>query len=321
MAVTRADIEAAHGRIRTRIRETPVVAVDSGTFGIPHALTLKLELIQHTGSFKPRGAFNNLLSRGVPAAGVAAASGGNHGIAVAYAAGVLGVPAHIFVPTLASPVKIARIRAEGAEVTVEGERYVDALALAEAFIARTGALGIHAYDSVETVAGQGTVAREWEKQAPDLDTLLVAVGGGGLIAGIAAWHKGGTRVISVEPERSRALHAAMEAGRPLDVPVESIAADSLGASRVGDVPFETIMVHVERAITLPDRAIEEAQRRLWRDAHIAAEPGGATALAALTSGAYKPEEGERIGVLICGGNVDLAALDRLVAGPAADQRR
>lgn len=321
MAVTRADIEAAHGRIRTRIRETPVLVVDSGTFGIPHALSLKLELTQHTGSFKPRGAFNNLLSRPVPAAGVAAASGGNHGIAVAYAASVLGIPAHIFVPTLASPVKIARIRAEGGEVTVEGERYVDALALAEAFIERTGALGVHAYDSVETVAGQGTVAREWERQAPELDTLLVAVGGGGLIAGIAAWHGGKVRVISVEPERSRALHAAMEAGRPLDVPVGGIAADSLGARRIGDVPFETIMVHVAKAITVTDEAIEEAQRRLWRDAHIAAEPGGAAALAALTSGVYQPESGERVGVLICGGNVDLATLDRLVAAPASDARQ
>jgi threonine dehydratase len=321
MAITRADIEAAHGRIRTRIRETPVLAVDSGTFGVPHPLSLKLELTQHTGSFKPRGAFNNLLSREVPAAGVAAASGGNHGIAVAYAASVLGIPAHIFVPTIANPVKVARIRAQGAEVTVEGERYVDALALAEAFVERTGALGIHAYDSVETVAGQGTVAREWEKQAPELDTLLVAVGGGGLIAGIAAWHESRVRVISVEPDRSRALDAALEAGRPLDVPVGGIAADSLGARRIGDVPFETAIVHVAKAITVTDEAIEEAQRRLWRDARVAAEPGGATALAALTSGVYKPEGSERVGVLICGGNVDLATLDRLIVEPAVDGRR
>jgi threonine dehydratase len=195
-------------------------------------------------------------------------------------------------------------------VTVEGDHYVDALLLCEAYQQEVGAAGIHAYDAPHTVAGQGTVAREWEGQSPGLDTLLVAVGGGGLIAGIAAWHESRVRVVSVEPDRARALDAALEAGRPLDVPVGGIAADSLGARRVGDLPFETILAHVAEAVTVTDEAIEEAQRRLWRDVRVAAEPGGAAALAALISGAYRPAANERVGVLVCGGNVDLATLQQ-----------
>jgi threonine dehydratase len=313
MTVTRADIDKARSRIRNHIRETPVLGVAAGTFGVARPLSLKLELLQHTGSFKPRGAFNNLLSRKVPAAGVVAASGGNHGIAVAYAAEKLGVPARIFVPTVASPVKVARIRAYGAAAVVAGERYADALERAEAYERESGALAVHAYDSGETVAGQGTLAHEWEAQAPGLDTLLVAVGGGGLIAGFAAWHRGKVKVVSVEPERSRALHAALEGGRPLDVPVGGIAADSLGARRLGNLPFALVSPYVTTALLVTDAAIEEAQRRLWQEVRIAAEPGGAAALAALTSGAYRPEGDERVGVLICGGNVDLAALATNVA--------
>jgi threonine dehydratase len=214
---------------------------------------------------------------------------------------------------LASPVKVARIRDYGAEVTVEGARYVEALALAEAYQRESGALSVHAYDSVETVAGQGTLGREWEEQRPRLDTLLVAVGGGGLIAGIAAWYQGRVRVVSVEPERSRALHAALEGGRPLEVPVGGIAADSLGASKLGAIPFTVISPYVAPAVLVTDEAIEKAQRRLWRETRIAAEPGGATALAALVSGAYQPAPEERVGVLVCGGNVDLGQLAKLEA--------
>lgn len=314
MTVTPTDIEAAHERIRPHVRETPVIEIAAGTFGVDYPLTLKLELLQHTGSFKPRGAFNNLLSRTIPRVGVVAASGGNHGIAVAYAAGRIGVPAQIFVPTVASAVKIARIRSYGATVTVEGERYADALAFAEAHQATTGAVGVHAYDSVETVAGQGGVAREWENQSPGLDTLLVAVGGGGLIAGIAAWFRGRVKIVGVEPETSRCLHAALDADKPVDVPVEGVAADSLGARSVGTIPFAIAREFVDEVLLVGDTAIGEAQVRLWSETRIATEPGGAAALAALTSGAYRPAKGERVGVLLCGGNVDLAVLNRLAAG-------
>jgi threonine dehydratase len=313
MTVSREDIEAAARRIGSHIRVTPVLDVAGGTFGVAAPLSLKLELLQHAGSFKPRGAFNNLLAGSVPPAGVAAASGGNHGIAVAYAASRLGVRARIFVPKLASPVKVARIRSYGADAVVAGDRYVEALALCEAYQRESGAMPVHAYDSGATVAGQGTLGREWEEQRPSLDTLLVAVGGGGLIAGIAAWCRGRIRVVSVEPERARALQAALEAGRPVDVPVGGIAADSLGASRLGAIPFSIARPYVAAAVLVSDEAIEEAQRRLWRETRIAAEPGGATALAALTSGAYVPAADEQVGVLVCGGNVDLAQLARLTA--------
>lgn len=308
MTVTRTDIEAAHLRIRPHIRATPVLDVAAGSFGVDHPLTLKLELFQHAGSFKPRGAFNNLLSRRIPKAGVVAASGGNHGIAVAYAAGRLGIPAQIFVPVVASQVKIARIRNYGATVTVAGERYADALKLAEKHQTETGALPIHAYDAEETVVGQGSLGREWQGQSPDLDTILVAVGGGGLIAGIAAWYADSAKMIGVEPATSRCLHAAIEAGRPVDVTVEGIAADSLGARSVGEIPFAIASAHVDRVVLVSDAAIAEAQGKLWREARIAAEPGGAAALAALTSGAYRPAKDERVGVLVCGGNVDLATI-------------
>jgi threonine dehydratase len=233
MTVTPDDIEAAWRRIAGHVRETPVFNLPASTYGLADPLQLKLELFQHTGSFKPRGAFNNLLSRRIPAAGIAAASGGNHGIAVAYAAQRLGVRARIFVPTLSSPVKIARIRSYGAETVVQGERYSDALVLCEAYQRESGALGVHAYDATETVAGQGTLGREWQKQSPDLDTLLVAVGGGGLIAGIAAWHAGAIKVIGVEPEAAPTLTRALAAGRPVDAEAGGIAADSLAPRRVG----------------------------------------------------------------------------------------
>jgi threonine dehydratase len=314
MMVEREEIAAAHERIRPHVRETPMINLAGGTLGIAHALVLKLELLQHTGSFKPRGAFNNLLSRTIPKAGVVAASGGNHGIAVAFAAGRLGIPAQIFVPTVASAVKVARIRSYGATVTVEGDRYADAKALAEAHQIGTGAVGVHAYDSVETVAGQGSVAREWEGQSPDLDTILVAVGGGGLIGGIAAWFGDKTKVIGVEPEISCCLHAALKAGKPVDVSVEGVAADSLGARSVGAIPFAIARTFVADVLLVSDAAIGDAQSRLWNEMRLATEPGGAAAMAALTSGIYRPAEGERVGVLVCGGNVDLTVLNSLAAG-------
>jgi threonine dehydratase len=304
------DIRAAYARIQPHVRRTPVIRANAGDFGAPldRPLALKLEFLQHTGTFKPRGAFNNLLSRAVPAAGVAAASGGNHGAAVAYAAQRLGHKATIFVPDVSSPVKIARIKSYGADTRVGGARYADALDACNAFIATSGALSVHAYDAAETIAGQGTVGLEWEEDAGDLDTVLVAVGGGGLIAGIAAWYGRRVKVVGVEPEGSRALHASLEAGRPVDVSVESIAADSLGARNTGQLVFDIARKNVDHVALVPDDAIVAAQHLLWDRLRVAAEPGGAAALAALLSGCYKPRADEKVGVLLCGANVDLAKL-------------
>jgi len=313
-AVEPRDIQSAHERISSYVRRTPLLESASPVAGAP-PLSLKLEFLQHTGSFKPRGAFNNLLTRVAPPAGCATASGGNHGAAVAYAARQLGLRARIFVPEIAAPVKIAKIRAHGGDAHVEGATYIDALALCEAYVAQTGALAIHAYESAATIVGQGTVALEWEQDlarlgAPPLDTVLVAVGGGGLIAGISAWFAGRVKIVGVEPEGSRALHAAFEAGRPVDVSVQSIAADSLGARRVGDLCFSICRRAVADVALVSDDAIRAAQASLWRDFSIVAEPGGATAYAALASGSYVPSAGERIGVLLCGANADLTAFGR-----------
>lgn len=306
------DIRAAHERIRGHVRHTPVIAPEPDAFGLAFPVALKLECLQVTGTFKARGAFNTLLAGPMPAAGVCAASGGNHGIAVAHAAARLGIPARIFVPEISSPAKIARIRETGVELVVGGARYADALAACEAFAADSGALSVHAYDAWPTMAGQGTVGIEWEQDAPGLDTVLVAVGGGGLISGIARWFAGRVKVVGVEPEGSCALHAALAAGGPVDVEVNSVAADSLGARNVMARVFETASRHVDRVVLVPDAAIVEAQRRLWLGLRIASEPGGAAALAALISGAYRPESGERVGVLACGANVDLGALAGVV---------
>jgi threonine dehydratase len=309
------EILAAYARIKPHIRRTPVLRVDAGEFGVElrSPLALKLELLQHTGSFKPRGAFNNLLSRSVPAAGVAAASGGNHGAAVAYAAERLGHKATIFVPDVSAPVKIARIKGYGADTRVGGARYADALEQCVAFVKQSGALSVHAYDAAETIAGQGTVGLEWQEDAGELDTVLVAVGGGGLIAGIAAWYARGVKVIGVEPEGSCCLHASLEAGRPVDVTVESIAADSLGARNTGQLVFDVARQNVDHVVLVPDDAIVAAQRLLWDRLRIAAEPGGAAALAAIICGSYQPRADEKVGVLICGGNVDLGKLAAVTA--------
>ncbi|KPQ11057.1 MAG: threonine dehydratase [Saliniramus fredricksonii] len=306
------DVRAAHARIRDHIRRTPVVNLPRGDFGHDGPVSLKLEFLQHAGSFKPRGAFNTLLSRDIPAAGVAAASGGNHGAAVAYAAHSLGVPARVFVPEIASKPKVDAIRRHGAEVVIGGPRYADAAIACAEYMAETGALSIHAYDAFETIAGQGTVAIEWEEDQPDLDTVLVAAGGGGLVSGIGAYWRGRVKVVAVEPAGSCALHAALEAGGPVDVEVHSVAADSLGARNTGALVHEICRAAIDHVALVTDEAITEAQRRLWRDWRIATEPGGAAALAALISGAYRPQPGERVGVLVCGANVDLRALDDLL---------
>jgi len=304
MTITRTDIEAVYATIAPHIRQTPVISAEGAEFAAAGALTFKLELLQHASSFKPRGAFVNLLTRDVPAAGVVAASGGNHGAAVAYAARQLGHAAKIFVPTVSSPAKIARIREYGAEVVVGGDRYADALAASEAWIAESGALAVHAYDQRETLLGQATTALELEAQAHELDTVLVAVGGGGFIGGVASWYGGRVKVIGVEPETSCALHAALAAGRPVDVEVSGIAADSLGARSAGELMFPIAQEHVDHVALVPDAAIREAQELLWNRMRLVAEPGGAAALAALVSGAYRPETDERVGVFVCGGNTD-----------------
>jgi threonine dehydratase len=296
-------IRTADAAIGPHIRRTPVIEISPRDFGVAAAgLVLKLESLQHAGSFKTRGAFTNLLMRKVPEAGVVAASGGNHGAAVAFAAMRLGVAAKIFVPKVASPAKIQQITDYGASLVVGGDRYADALAASEVWRAQSGAMPIHAYDQFETLCGQGTVGLELETQAPGLRTLLVAVGGGGLIAGIASWYEGRIKIVGVEPERAPTLTRALEAGRPVDAEAGGIAADSLAPRSVGELAFPIAQRHVHGTVLVTDDAIEDAQRRLWSTLRVVAEPGGAAALAALTSGRYVPAPDERVGVLVCGGN-------------------
>jgi threonine dehydratase len=321
VSVTPSDIRAAYARIRGHVRRTPLLETASPTAGAS-PLSLKLECLQATGSFKARGAFHNLLTRPASAAGCATASGGNHGAAVAFAAQKLGIRARVFVPEIASPAKIAKIKAYGAEVMIGGAAYAEAQERCDAYAAESGALLIHPYDAVETIAGQGTVALEWEEDLErlglkKLDTVLIAVGGGGLIAGVAAWFQGRVKVVGVEPEGSRALHAALEADKPVDVTVNSLAADSLGAKRIGELDFDIAKSFVSGVVLVKDAAITEAQRQLWREFSIIAEPGGAAAFAAVVSGAYRPERNERVGVLVCGSNADLTAFARTIAAGAS----
>lgn len=320
--VTSSDVRSAHARIRGHIRRTPILETASPIAG-PPPLSLKLECLQVTGSFKARGAFHNLLTRPAPAAGCATASGGNHGAAVAFAARKLGIRARIFVPEIATPAKIAKIKAYGAEAIIGGGTYAEAQQHCDKYVAETGALLIHPYDAIETIAGQGSVALEWEEDLerlglPNLDTVLIAVGGGGLIAGAAAWFGGRLNVVGVEPEGSRALHAALAANAPVDVAVKSIAADSLGAKRVGELDFAIARRFVSEVVLVTDKAIAEAQRRLWAEVSVIAEPGGAAAFAAIASGAYRPGPDERVGVLVCGANADPAALAEAGVGRGAD---
>lgn len=310
MTITRAEIEAAYARIAPHVRRTPTWTLPQA-FGHDGPVSLKLEFLQHAGSFKTRGAFNTLLSKTVPAAGVAAASGGNHGAAVAFAARQLGVKARIFVPEISSPAKVAVIRSHGAEVVIGGARYADAQDACDRYVAESGALRIHPFRAESTIIGQGTVGLEWEQDAPALDTVLVAVGGGGLISGMASWWADRVKVVGVEPEGSRALHAALQAGRPVDVDVDSVAADSLGARNTGDLVHSICSRTVDHVALVTDEAIREAQALLWRDYRLAIEPGGAAALAALISEVYKPRAGEKVGVLLCGANVELKKLAEL----------
>ena len=304
---TREEITATAKVLRPYVRRTPTIEVDPADFGLfggPARLTLKLEYLQHAGSFKARGAFTNLLAAEPPQAGVAAASGGNHGAAIAYAAGRLGRKATIFVPTIASPAKLAQIRAYGAELVVVGDRYADALEACDAFVRKTEALAIHAYDQPGTLLGQATVGAEFDDQAPDLDAVLVAVGGGGLIGGVASWFQNARRVIGVEPEAAPTLAMALAAGRPVDAPAGGVAADSLAPRQVGELMFPIAQRYFERVVLIEDAAIRAAQDALWRVMRIVAEPGGAAALAALLSGRYAPARGEHVGVLVCGANTD-----------------
>jgi threonine dehydratase len=298
------DVEAAAQRIAPHVRVTPILPLEPRAFGAAAQLTLKLELMQHTGSFKARGAFNRILSAQVPDAGVIAASGGNHGAAVAYAARQLGHVAEIFVPERTPDIKVERLRRYGARVVLSGASYAEAYAASRQRAAQSGALEVHAYDQPEVVAGQGTLGRELEAQAPDLDTVLVAVGGGGLIAGVAAWYASRVRVVAVEPERCPTLYSAVEAGAPVDVEVSGVAADSLGARCIGRLAFDVAQQHVHSVVLMSDEEIRASQRALWDSLRILAEPGGAAALAGLRSGKYQPAPGERVGVIVCGGNTD-----------------
>jgi threonine dehydratase len=299
------DIRDAAERIAGRVRRTPVLEL-----GEMHGASVvsKLEFLQHTGSFKPRGAFNKLLSSEVPPAGVIAASGGNFGLAVAYAARETGHRAEIFVPSTSPEAKVAKVRAQGATVHVVEGYYAEAQAALGARHRETGALLMHPFDQPEVIAGQGTIGIELDEQMPDLDTVLVAIGGGGLIAGIAAWFGRRIRVVGVEPARCATMTAALAAGEPVVGEVGGVAADSLGSARVGDNVFPIVRDHVDRVVLVEDDAIREAQRALWEDEHVIAEPGGAAAFAALASGVYQPRIGERVCVLVSGGNCDPASI-------------
>jgi threonine dehydratase len=305
-AVTRHDITRAYEVTQPYIRRTPVMEMDGTDVGLAACrIVLKLELLQHAGSFKARGAFANLLLREIPDAGVVAASGGNHGVAVAYAAQRLGRPARIFVPSVASPAKVAKIRDCGAQLVITGDRYADALEASRSWAASSGALQIHAFDQLETLLGQGTTALELAQQAAKLDTLLVAVGGGGLIGGMAAWYAGSLRFIGVEPELAPTLSRALQAGRPVDSEAGGIAADSLAPKQVGALMYPLAQQYVERVVLVPDSEIAGAQKKLWDVMRVVTEPGGAAAFGALLSGRYCPSKGERVGVILCGGNTTL----------------
>ena len=309
-AITPDRIAETERLIRPHIRHTPVVQVDLADFGAePSPVALKLECLQHSGSFKVRGAFANLLTRPIPASGVVAASGGNHGAAVAYAAMRLGVPATIFLPSVTSPSKSERIKSYAANLVVAGERYADALAASEVFGEERGALAVHAFDQPQTLLGQGTVGSEIDADLPDIDTLLVAVGGGGLIGGIAAWFRDRVKIIAVEPEGSPTLRRALAAGQPVDAETDGIAANSLAPKRVGKIMFPIAQAFVERSVLVSDDDIRAAQLALWDKVRVVTEPGGAAAFAALLSGKYAPAPDEHVAVLVCGANTTAVRFD------------
>jgi threonine dehydratase len=300
--IGRAEITQAATRIAPYIRKTPAINLEINGLNV----ALKLEQLQVSGTFKARGAFNRCFSSG--AKHMVAASGGNHGIAVAYAAKTLGMTAHIFVPTTAPAAKVQKLLALGAQVRQVGSQYAEALAASLSFAEDYGYPVSHAYDQFETLCGQGTLAREWQEQSPKLDTVLVAVGGGGLIGGMAAWYRGDVKIVAVETETCATLHSAFKAGEPVDVAVSGYAADALGAKRIGALMFPIAQQFVAHSVLVTDAAVRAAQLQSWREARIAAEPAGAAAWAALSSGAYVPEPGERVGVLVCGANMDPSQL-------------
>src|SRR4029077_476179 len=305
--ISRNEIQDAGRRIAAHVRRPPVIALEENAFGIDAKIFFKLECLQHTGSFKPRGAFNCILTSTVPPAGVIAASGGNHGAAVAYAAQRLGHRAEIFVPTITPASKVQRLWQYSAAVTVIGNNYSEALAASRERAAQTGAVSIHAYDDQRVLAGQGTLGMELEEQVRGLDSVLIAVGGGGLIGGVAAWYHDRVRLISVEPERAPTLQKALAVGTVVDVETGGVAADSLGARRVGELMFPIAQKFVPQALLVTDDQIVAAQSALWKKLRLIAERGGAAALAALLSGVYKPHAGERVGVVLCGSNADLSS--------------
>jgi threonine dehydratase len=310
-ALTRAAVEAVESRIRRYVRCTPVISIDRAEFGLPAGpLAIKLEMLQHSGSFKVRGAFANLLLRDVPAAGVTAASGGNHGAAVAYAAGVLGVPAKIFVPEVSSPAKTSRIRSYGADLVIEGATYSDALAVSQKWISESGAMPVHAFNQPETVLGAGSVGLELRRQAPGAETVLAAVGGGGLLSGIATACDGEIKVVGVEPEGAPSMSEALAAGRPVDAATGSVAVDSLAPRQVGELTFSVVSRRVHSVVLVSDEAILRAQQALWDTLRVVGEPGGCTALAALLSGSYVPEPGESVAVVVSGANTTAVSFGR-----------
>jgi len=293
-------IRAAAQALKPHVRETSVLR--RYHVGASVGIELKFEHMQHMGNFKVRGAINTLLHGDIPPAGVVAASGGNHGAAVAFAAKNLGVAAHIFVPELAGPTKIDLIKSTGADLTVVAGQYVNALDAAMAYAKDTGAMQIHAYDAPQTVVGQGTLFAEWQEQGLEADTLLIAVGGGGLIAGALAWFGASKKIVAVEPETCATLNGALLAGAPVDVPVSGVAVNALGAKRIGSICFGLATQYNTPSVLVSDDDILRAQATLWQDLRQYVEPAGATALAALTSGAYIPALGEKVAVLVCGAN-------------------
>jgi threonine dehydratase len=297
-------IEEAAGRVAGRVRRTPVIDWSIRVQDRRVNVTLKLELLQHVGSFKPRGAFNRILSAAEAPRLVVAASGGNHGLAVAYAARELGIRAAVYVPETAPQVKVDGIRALGAQTMLVGRSYADAAEASYGRANEPGAMYVHPYDQIEVVAGQGTVGLELDDQAPGLASVLVATGGGGLIGGIAAWYGRRAQIVSVEPFGSPTMHAALAAGAPVDVEVGGLASDSLGARRVGALGFFSARAADVKAVLVSEAAIVQARQLLWDDLRLAAEPGGATALAALLEGAYRPAASERVGIIVCGANAN-----------------
>lgn len=297
------DPVGARQRIASWVRTTPTMSSGDGALGLDFSVTLKLECLQHAGSFKVRGGFNSVLASDVPAAGLIAASGGNHGLAVAHVARSLGLAAEIFVPRASSPVKVSRIRELGAKVHVVGALYDDARRASVERAAESGALDIHPYDAPLTVSGQATVGLELMEQVPGLDTVLVAIGGGGLVAGLASALPDSVKIVGVEPENSACFRAAIEAATPVDVEIDSVAADSLGAKRIGSIAWEIAHRRVE-SVVVSDADIRDARQRIWADVRLAVEMGGATAMAALTSSRYVPGAGERVAVVLCGSNTD-----------------